>query len=631
MSASVSGQYSITVLHNNDGESQLIDAGAGSSDFGGVARFKTLVDQTRSFYEGQGHGVLTISSGDNFLAGPEFEASRAAGTYYDALAISAINYDAVIIGNHEFDFGPNVLADFIGDAQASNATKFLSANLDFSGEAALQSQVTAGNIAASTIVNVPTSAGTKSVGIIGATTENLGFISSPGNVGINGVAAAVNAEIAALSGSVDHIVLASHLQGIEEDQTLVPLLNPGVDLIIAGGGDDRLANPGAASPASVYAGAPGSIVDTGFVPGDSAAGDYPTPSMGMDLGGNSIPIVSTDANYKYLGRFTMNFDAAGNLTGADVTSNPQRVASSVVDPTHGVPSDAALQASVVDPVNNFVSSLASTIIGTTSQDIIGGASSDIIRSNERNGGNLVADAYFAKATELAAANPNVDAPTVAIVNGGGIRADISVGDISVLDTFNISPFGNGVSLIEDVTAADLKQLLENAYSRTVDGPEPGIDPVRQGDGTGRFAHLSGMSVTYDILAQPLVLDSDGNILTEGTRILDVVLDDGTVIVEDGVVVYGGTIDIATASFLATGGDQYFDEDYLSQAYSFVNLGATDQQAVNDYISSFMGSDLSLDPRYDLIADGRIVTVPEPGTFGMSIVLVALMFVIRRNH
>ncbi len=81
----------LTVLHNNDGESQLIDLGGGLEDFGGVARFATLVaslkeEATRgprpgfppkgsgNITPGGKRGVLMVSSGDNFLAGPEFNA-----------------------------------------------------------------------------------------------------------------------------------------------------------------------------------------------------------------------------------------------------------------------------------------------------------------------------------------------------------------------------------------------------------------------------------------------------------------------------------------------------------------------------------------------------------------------------
>lgn len=145
-------QYSVTVLHNNDGESALIQYSDAQPNYGGVARFATLLDNTRDFYSAQGHGVVSIYAGDTFLAGARFQASLDSGapgsrTFYDALAISHIGYDASIIGNHEFDFGPSVLAEFIGDAQTTNPTTYLSSNLNFASTPSLQSLVDLGTIA----------------------------------------------------------------------------------------------------------------------------------------------------------------------------------------------------------------------------------------------------------------------------------------------------------------------------------------------------------------------------------------------------------------------------------------------------------------------------------------------------
>ena len=63
--------YTLTVLHNNDGESQLVNAGSGLEDFGGVARFARLVSDLRAGAapNDTDRGVVVLSSGDNFLAG----------------------------------------------------------------------------------------------------------------------------------------------------------------------------------------------------------------------------------------------------------------------------------------------------------------------------------------------------------------------------------------------------------------------------------------------------------------------------------------------------------------------------------------------------------------------------------
>ena len=114
----------------------MINAGRGLEDFGGAARFAALVAKLRQEAQDSGSGVLVLSAGDNFRAGPEFSASlaRRSAPFYDIIALDLIGYDAIVIGNHEFDFGPDVLADAIRGSSAQ--APFLSANLDFSGDRA---------------------------------------------------------------------------------------------------------------------------------------------------------------------------------------------------------------------------------------------------------------------------------------------------------------------------------------------------------------------------------------------------------------------------------------------------------------------------------------------------------------
>lgn len=638
--------YSITVLHNNDAESQLLNYDDALPEYGGVALFTTLVNETRSFYEGINHGVVSLTSGDNFLAGPEFAASLDTGsdpltrTYYDALAVSAIGYDAVILGNHDFDFGPDVLAGFISDAQSTNPTTFLSANLDFSNEANLQNHVTNGLLAPSTIITKPTAAGNRTIGIIGATTENLGFISSPRDVLINDVATAVNAQIAALqSQGVDHIILSSHLQSVEEDRALVAQLNAGVDLMIAGGGDDLLASPGAASPSSINSGAPASIADTGLIPGESAQDSYPVISSETDLGGNAIPIVTTAGNYGYLGRITLNVDGTTGDITVDASSNPQRVASTTADATNGVAPNTSVQASVVDPVQAYVDNLDATVVATSSTTIAQGGS-DGVRSREMPVGNVVADAFLVAANNNAA-SVGVGAPDVALPNGGGIRASLvpnASDEISVLDTFNVSPFGNFVAMIENMSAEDFELLMENAVSRVVDAdPLPGfnnIDPERQGDGTGRFAQIAGGTLTYDLSRQAMVLDQDGEVEVEGGRIVSFVLDDGTVIIDNYDAIDGEFLNVVLTSFNAQGGDQYNgaylnDGDLEDGNYSFTMLGITDQQALEEYLESLSGPIDSM-PEYNGTADPRITAIPEPNAAALAALGAALLLIGRRR-
>jgi len=638
--ASADAQYSLTVLHNNDGESRLLGVSDALSSYGNAARFKTLLDQTRDFYRSAGHGVVAIYAGDSFLAGAQFQASLDSGpvgarTFYDALAISRMGYDASILGNHEFDFGPEVLAEFIEDAQAAQPTTYLSANLEFAAEPSLQAHVAAGRIAASKIAVVPTAAGAKKVGIIGATTETLRFVASPGGVGVQPVADAVNVEIALLQGAgVDAIVLGSHLQSVDADNDLVALLNPGIDLIIAGGGDDLLTHPAALKPSDVHGpGAPASVVETGLIPGQApavlggsltgVANSYPLLSTVRDAGGNAVPLVTTGGNYGYLGRVTLEFDAGGNLTAIDGSSGPQRVAGLTVDPVHGVAEDPVVVVESLEPVRSFVNGLQSTVIARTSTRLLHGGSSTI-RSRETNLGNLVADGIL-HAAQQQAADFGVDKPTIAVVNGGGIRAAIEAGDVSQLSTFSVSPFGNFVSIVEDVRLADLKLLLENAYSRTADGlAGPGVQPVGS---NGRFAHLAGMEVVYNIQAPGYAFDASGAATATPRRIVDMKIG-GVAYLQEGqwlVDPRNTTVDVATLDFLARGGDQYFrtaiggSSTYLSQIYDFTAVGVTDQNALQQYLRFMAAGDVAFDVSsyqadyaiQQRIAGGRVSAVPEP--------------------
>ncbi len=567
--------FRLTILHNNDGESQLINAGEGLEDFGGIARFATFIRNLRNEAmqgspAGVKLGVILVSSGDNFLAGPEFNASLQKGVpFYDSIGLDLINYDAIAIGNHEFDFGPEVLADFIA---GFSSPPFVSANLDFSGEPVLQSLVDAGKIVRSTIVVV----NGERVGIVGATTPRLAFISSPRNVRVDpDVAGAVQREVDALSAQgVNKIILISHLQSVEEDLALIPQLR-GIDVAVAGGGDELLANP-----------------NDRLIPGDEQNIVGPYPLTATDADGNEIPVVTTSGNYKYVGRLIVEFDPNGAIIDIDATSGPIRVAGGNTDDAVGP--DPEIQAAVVDPVAAAVEALAQNIIGLTEVGLNGQRSN--IRTRETNEGNLIADALRFQATQVA---PNFGAPLpdVALQNGGGIRNDsiIGPGDLSELNTFNMLPFANFVSIVPNISATQFKEILENAVSR-----------VEFTD--GRFAQISGFRFRWAPTGVPQELDDNGNVTTSGSRVQEVVLNDGTVLVQNGVVVPNApALNIATIDFLARGGDQYpFRE------MQFTTLGVTYQQALVNYIQNELGGVITA-ARYPEGGEGRITTVPLVAT------------------
>ncbi|WP_419920984.1 hypothetical protein [Candidatus Poriferisodalis sp.] len=121
------GPVTLTILHNNDGESKLLPDP--DSGFPGIARFVAQMRELQAAAAGDGP-VVTLTSGDNFLASLELGVSLDRdGPMYDSVALSGL-YDAMALGNHDFDFGPEVTARFIEGF--SPQIPFLSANIDVS-------------------------------------------------------------------------------------------------------------------------------------------------------------------------------------------------------------------------------------------------------------------------------------------------------------------------------------------------------------------------------------------------------------------------------------------------------------------------------------------------------------------
>ena len=558
-------QFALVVLHNNDGESALLtDEGEG-----GAALFAGLVADRKAFADFVANGSVMVSSGDNFLAGPEFTAGVEAGIFYDALALEEIGYDAISLGNHDFDFGPNTLAEFIGSY--TNPPTYLSANVDLSPVPDLAAL----DIVKSTVVNVGASA--EPVGIIGAITPNLPFISSPFPVVVDpDVAGLVQAEIDALTAQgVEIIILISHLQGIEEDVELAAQLTD-LDVMVAGGGDELLANE-----------------TTPLLPSDSAEDVYGSyPIIAQDKNGNEVPVVTTSGSYGYLGELILVFDDAGKITSHE--GNPIRVLAS-----DGITPNAALETSITAPVTAALDAFASNVIATSDVALDGTRSS--IRSVETNQGNLIADSQLWQAGELAP-DFGLKAPQIAMGNGGGIRNDsvIPAGDITELDTFSMVPFSNFLTILEDMSPAQVKDLLENAVSR-VDGAT---------GGTGRFAQVAGVSFTYDPSATAMQIDDDGNITTPGERVQSAVLDDGTALVTGGFVVPGAPpVTVSMVDFLARGGDQYPVGDH-----PFTVIGVSYQQALSAYIQGPLAGQITAD-QYPAGGEGRVAVAGEGSSVG----------------
>ena len=585
-----STDVTLTLLHNNDGESALFERLVDGQPFAGIAPFATVAkDLQREGDRGGDNVALMVSSGDNYLASAQFQASLDKGIpYYDAIAMDEIGYDASAIGNHEFDFGPEVFANFVRSFKPfdelevdDSKTPFVSSNLDFSGEPVFDQLVDSGRVVRSAVVKD----GDETFGFVGATTELLPTISSPRNVIATAILPAVQAEVDRLTDmGVNKIIMISQLQSIQEDISLAAMLD-GVDIMVAGGGDELLAN-----------------ADDVLIPGDVAI--LPYPVIATDSDGTEVPIVTTSGGYQYVGRLIVDFDQQGNIIAFDDTSGPVRVTTGAFD--DAVEADRQVTKKVVEPVQDYVAALATTVVAQTQVPLnsargavatTGSPPVPIIpiqvtapgeRVSNTNLGNIAADSMLWQAEQLAAAF-GVDTPVIAFQNGGGIRTPDTLlfpgatpaapADVTRLDINNQFPFPNFVSVVEDVPVTQLKVLLENAVSR--------VEFV-----DGRFAHVAGMTYEWNSTGTPNV-DRVRKITIGDTVVYDAAS-------PGGFPDPAATFDVATIDFLARGGD-----GYNFGGLPFTTLGVTYEQSMLNYLAGPLAG-LITEAQYPNAAGTRVI-------------------------
>ncbi len=613
-------EVTLTLLHNNDGESFLlpltntVEADGVTVDLpvAGIAAYKAVVEREIAEARAAGHAVLNVYAGDAFLPGATFLCGQMDGNpLFNAVAQRAIPYDVHIIGNHEFDSLPDFLARFI---RAFGDQPFLSANLDFSGESAFGDLVDGdgliegapedGRVVARALIVTDEGTGAR-FGLVGATTPRLPHISAPRNVRVTpdlaATAAAVQAEIDRLhERGVTRIILGAHMEGVAPAVALAALLR-GVDVLVAGGGDevdDLLQNP-----------AVDSALQT--LPGEHAAveGDYPVEAT--DAAGRTVYVVTTTGHYEYAGRLDVVFDAEGEVARVVSASSyprpvvPASEAAAALGFAGAVGKDAGLVAEVEAPLRACLDGFAATVVAATEVPL--DVSSESLRTRESNAGNLVADAFL-HAYDRAAADLGLPArgpgnPVIAVQNGGGIRQNAGdvlpvggavPGDIFLANTFDVLPFANTVTLVRDVSPADLKAVFELSVSRYPDA------------GHGGFLQVGGIAAVFDP-ARPA-----------GERVVSLTLDGGAAIVANGAVVAGApAVGVLTNGFIAAGGDAYAmfaaNPDQLQIAPSY-------EGAWRDYLAH-LGTIRADDPRYAPGGEGRLVFLavsPAPADTGAGL-------------
>lgn len=528
----------LTILHTNDTHARVdeynrngarckeADQAAGLC-IAGTPRLATAVDAIRANTE----NLLLLDAGDQFQGTLFYNLFKG-----DVLTLTMnyLGYDAMAVGNHEFDNGPETLASFISGADFP----VISANIDASADPDLQ-----GMIDPYVIVE----RGGHQIGIIGLTTPDTSNISSPGpNITFTAPIATLQATVDTLTAmGVDKIIALTHM-GYDVDLDLAEAVS-GVDIIVGGHSHSFLYYP--ALPITF---GPPTFPQFGpLLP----EGEYPT--VVESPAGEPVLVVTAYQWGTFLGNLNVIFGADGLVHYYD--GNPIFLGTDVAK-------DMVLDDMLI-PYRDAVADLIATPVGTTTVDLLivdGGQ--QICRLGECLMGNLVADAMLWKANEV---EPGGNYQ-IAFQNGGGLRAPILTGPVSMGDVLETLPFGNAIATFE-LEGTYVKEALENGarlYPST----------------NGGFAQVAGLRYVIDP-AQPV-----------GSRIVSIDVWNG---MGWDPLDLNAMYKVVTNDFMRRGGDNYLMfRDFAVNPYDF---GPLLDQALAEYFQTFS----PVTP----VIEGRITFVP----------------------
>ncbi|SIQ15553.1 5'-nucleotidase [Rhizobium sp. RU35A] len=513
--------YQLDILHINDLHSRIeainkYDSTCTAKEqeakecFGGIARVKSAIDGFRKAKPGA--NVLVLDAGDQFQGSLFYSTFKSAPV---ADFMNGIGFDVMAIGNHEFDDGPQELNKFIG------ALKFpiISGNT-----VPAKGSLLDGKYKGYVIKEI----GGQKVAVVSVLATDTAETSSPGpDIKFEDEVTYLKAAVKEIQAQgVNKIIALTHV-GYNKDQEIAAAVD-GIDVIVGGHSHTYLSSTDSKS-----------------------SGPYPT--MVKNPSGVEVPVVTAYAYSKYLGELTVTFDDKGVVKSA--TGAPKLLDASVTP-------DEAYTAKVKE-LGAPLEELKKKVVGVSEATIDGDRKT--CRAVECTMGNLVADASLDRVK-----NQGI---TIAIVNGGGLRASIDQGDVTMGEVLTVLPFQNTIATFQ-IKGADIQAALENGVSQIEDG-------------AGRFAQVGGLKYTFD-RSKPV-----------GSRVSNVLVKEGDAFVAlDPAKTYG----VVTNNYVRSGGDGF--KMFATNAVNPYDFGPNLEQTVADYLTAH-------NP-YKPYTDGRITDATPAG-------------------
>ncbi len=484
-----SGPVTLTILHTQEHHGQLLPLRASDGvDYGGVSARATLIDEIRK--SAGDENVLLVDSGD-LLIGTALSAVFRGEP--DILSYNAMGYDATALGNHEFDFESK--ENRLEQLMALSNFPMMGANLSgltFSADPGFVKVRLAG----------------LDLLLIGIANPHTPEASSPNPATrFADPKETISALLNAHAKLIDLAVIVTHQETLEDVALLQSITTTRADVavVIIGGHTAGF---------------------RGLVACDTFSSSQEIPDLIADQPTELAQDIFQDCNGIYVraGEGPLNGRLGTSLGRLEITINNKKLVSATSQNIPVIPETennreknvagmAALHPEIEALVQPFVEEL-----GARLQEIIGLAEVDLdgerqnVRTRETNLGNFLSDILrLTQKTEIG------------LMNGGGIRASIPAGEITLEEILTVLPFGNTITTLQ-VTGAQLKEAMENSVSMIESS-------------AGRFLQISGMTLSYDP-ERPA-----------GRRVMEIRVNGEPL---DMTRLYS----IATNNFIAGGGDGY---------------------------------------------------------------------------
>lgn len=472
------------------------------------------IAQVKKDLEANGAQVLLLDAGDASQGTPlvNLEYGKSAFEF-----MNAAGYDAAVPGNHELDWGIDNLLQNVEVA----SFPVLAANITdkVSGEAKF-------------VDHVIFEKGSFKVGVFGLDTPEAMTKTHPDKVrGITFAAgealyACAQAQVDALKeAGCDLIVCVGHL-GVDDESTG----NRSIDVIANTNGIDLFID-----------GHSHTVIDGG-------------EAVATKTEGETTLLVSTGEYFGHIGYVVYD--------GESLSAKLWKCENNLLSDLY-MPNDAEV-AAIVNGKNDAVEAQLSAVFAKTEVDLEG--TKALVRTQETNLGDFAADAILWSAQQAMG-----DQVVAALTNGGGIRASVAAGDISMKDMKTIFPFGNEVSVLT-VKGAELLEALEAATCTT---PEA----------IGAFPQVSGIVFTIDT-SVPFEKGEqypDSTYFAPKNPGARVTLESVGGQPFDAEALYT----IATNDFTAAGGDTYYAFKYAN-ATSGYKTGVALEDALVNYVQQVLG-------------------------------------------